>query len=221
MRTIVFVDLNKIDGQTKFKKGISIEPTNQLTDETILVPDEAINVFIPSSSKLENASVSVNVYFELEQYPFFHKVKEKIKGPKGVLRFRRETRNEGSERLLASDLLVFSSLLGEPESVQVKRTKQEVNPYHIIVTVNFGGGTMAHLEYTFSSEIERIELEWSGIKNIIEFDSKEMNPIDPNSNTNPTLTFSVDSIFATAHKADQEFIETFEKYSQLISGGTK
>ena len=106
------------------------------------------------------------MYFDLENYPFYQKVKEMIgkeDKPKGVLRFRRMVKKDENQSLLAGDLYVLSSLLGEPQDVQVKQTDQSVTPAHTIIMMNFGGGTMAHIEYTVTNQ-ERIELEWSGIK---------------------------------------------------------
>src|SRR5690625_5845764 len=77
------------------------------------------------------------------------------------------------EALFASDLYILTELLGEPRDIKVRKTDAAVIPTHTIVMVNFGGGTMAHIEYTISNE-ERIEFEWSGTENIIEFDSEAM-----------------------------------------------
>ena len=46
--------------------------------------------------------------------------------------------------------------------------------------MNFGGGTMAHIEYTVAS---RRELSLNGVvlKHILEFDSEQMRPIQPGS----------------------------------------
>lgn len=230
MRNIVVADLNQIDFQTSFQRPKIIDSVNDLTEKegTFLINKSNMNeglkkegnLFIPSTL-LEQTYEGVQVYFELEQYPFFQKAKEMITDPKGVLRFRRKVRNEKSNGLPASDLFVLTSILGEPEDVQLKGTKQEVKPYHLIITVNFGSGTMAHLEYTFSDEDERIEFDWSGIQNIIEFDSKEMNPIDPKGYSRLPLLYSTDSILSAAHKADQNLIKRLIKYCGLLNGGVK
>ncbi|MFC4557970.1 hypothetical protein ACFO3D_07085 [Virgibacillus kekensis] len=231
MGNIVFADLENIDLRTTSLKVV--ESTDHLTDETVLLsssdtyPEAELNkghnVFVPSDL-LDNGSAAAGVYvfFDLEIYPFFQKVKENIQKqdkPKGVFRFRRIVGKDETTSLAVGDLFIIASLLGEPEAVKVKHTNHTVTPYHMIVTVNFGEGTMAHMEYTFGNDAERIELEWSGIKNIIEFNSQEMAPIDPSSNTNLPLAYSVDSILNTARNADSVLIKRLNKYCQLINGG--
>lgn len=225
MGNIVFARLDKIDYQATLRTIVDSVEQQAEQDETALlsisktkldaVLNENNNIFIPSTL-LDNAAEGVNVYFDLENYPFFKKIKEVIEKehkPKGVLRLRRIIGNDESKDLIAGDSHVLSSLLGEPQDVQVKHSKHTLSPYHVIVTVNFGGGTMAHMEYTFSDQDERIELEWSGIKTILEFDSETMNSIDS------SLTYSVDSIIDTAHTADQRLIKRLTNYRQLVHGG--
>ncbi|RDW22186.1 hypothetical protein CWR48_00310 [Oceanobacillus arenosus] len=228
MRKIVYKKLEKIDFATTTAKVTIVKSADQLTEgiETFLVDevnfDSVINdtdkVYIPSTL-LNVVNENLYVYYELEQYPFFKKIKEVIVNPKGVLRFRRTGIITENQRLIASDLVVFSAILGEPLTIQVKRTTPAVTPYHTIVTVNFGNGTMAHLEYTFSNDDEKIELEWSGIKQIIEFNSAEMNPFSLKNYTSLPLAYSVDSILATARKADQNVLNRLEEFTSLLSGG--
>ncbi|MBP1948427.1 hypothetical protein [Virgibacillus litoralis] len=226
MGNIVFARLDKIDYQATLRTIVDSVEQQAKQDETALlslsktkldaVLNENNNIFIPSTL-LDNAAEGVNVYFDLENYPFFQKIKEVIEKenkPKGVFRLRRIIGNGESKELIAGDLYVLSSLLGETQDIQVKHTNQTVSPCHVIVTVNFGGGTMAHLEYTFSEQDESIELEWSGIKTILEFNSETMNPTDP------SLVYSVDSIIDTAHPADQSLIKRLNNFSQLVNGGT-
>ncbi|MFC4025080.1 hypothetical protein ACFOUV_14895 [Oceanobacillus longus] len=234
MRTILFTKLNKIDSDTTTKKINFVESADQLTkeNEIFIVDDNEANieafmdetdqVYIPFKL-LDRATAkgNVHVYFELEQYPFFQKIKDAITVPKGVLHFKRTISTAESTQLIASDLIVFSAILGEPVDVKVKQTNPTVAPHHQIVTVNFGEGTMAHLEYTIGKADEKIELEWSGIKQIIEFDSEEMKPLVPGGYTSLPLTFSVDSILTTAVKADEKLLERLQKFTQLITGGAK
>ena len=77
---------------------------------------------------------------------------------------------------------------------------------------------MAHIEYTIHHQ-ERVELEWSGIKNIIEFDSDEIKSAQPGSKTTLPLAFSVDSILATGHQVNQHIIGRLAHFEKLISGG--
>ncbi|SDQ15762.1 hypothetical protein [Virgibacillus salinus] len=225
MGNIVFARLDKIDYQATLRTIVDSVERQAEQDETALlslsktkldaVLHENNNIFIPSTL-LDNAAEGVNVYFDLENYTFFQKIKEVIEKenkPKGVFRLRRINGNDESKELIAGDLYVLSSLLGETQDIQVKHTNQTVSPYHLIVTVNFGGGTMAHLEYTFSDQDESIELEWSGIKTILEFNSETMNPTDP------SLVYSVDSIIESAHTADQGLIKRLNNFSQLVNGG--
>ncbi|AXI10547.1 hypothetical protein CV093_18370 [Oceanobacillus sp. 143] len=230
MRTIIFTKLDKIDFTTSTINATIVESTDQLIEENgvFLLEDTEINafsndtdkVFIPSTL-MEATNENVHVYFELEQYPFFQKAKEVIANPKGVLRFRRMLPVIQAERLIASDLVVFSELLGEPLDVQVKQTNPIVKPNHTIVTAKFDNGTMAHMEYTVSdlNKEEQIEFEWSGIKQIIEFNSEEMKPIHPRRYTKLPLTYSVDSILATARKANQDLLNRLEKFTLVLSGG--
>ncbi|MFI8687564.1 hypothetical protein [Rossellomorea sp. NPDC077527] len=165
---------------------------------------------------------NVSVYFDLELYPFFQSIKEAMlsaEKPQGVLRMRRKMLEEEDESIITGDVYVLSALLGEPAEAMVKRTKREVRPSHVILTVDFGGGTMAHLEYTFASEGEGIELEWSGIKRIIEFDSGEMTPITPDGYTALPLSYSVDAILSGSHSADEELRQSLNKYRTLLNGG--
>ncbi len=180
-------------------------------------------LFIPSRMVDDCKDVSnVSVYFDLELYPFFRKIKEAVfsdKKPRGVLRMRRKVLEEEGESVMSADLYVFSMVLGEPSEAMVKKTKREVRPSHVIVTVDFGGGTMGHLEYTFACEGEGIEFEWSGIKRIIEFDSGEMTPIQPSGFTALPLSYSVDDILSGAHPMDEGLIQSLEKYRSLLNGG--
>ena len=109
-------------------------------------------------------------------------------------------------------------MLGEPQDIQVKQTAQTVIPAHTIILMDFGGGTMAHIEYTVAKQ-ERIELEWSGIKTILEFDSDQMRPIQQGSKASLPLAYSVDAILASAQKVDQELVNRLNYFSNLINGG--
>lgn len=231
MGNIVFARLDKIDYQATLRTIVDSVERQTEQNETVLLssrdtkPDAVLNennnLFIPSTM-LDNTVEGANVYFDLESYPFFRKIKEVIQNeikPQGVFRLRRIIQNDETKKLIAGDLYVLSSLLGETQDIQVKHTNHTVTPYHVIVTINFGGGTMAHMEYTFSDQDERIELEWSGIKTIIEFDSETMNPIDPKGNTTLPLAYSIDSIIGTAHVADQSLIKRLINLSQIVNGG--
>jgi hypothetical protein len=200
MRTIVYTDSQKINNtmsKGKINNGVD-------------------KIYIPSTLLGSNID-NVNVFFELEQYPFFQKVKETITDKKGVLRFKRIIGKKDIEKLVASDLYVFSSILGEPQTIQAKCSDRSKEPYHIIVTINYKEEAMAHLEYTVCESEEQIELEWSGIKQIIEFNSEEMNPFQPKKYA--TLSYTLDSIILNARKVDQELVNQLLDYEQLIFGG--
>ena len=109
-------------------------------------------------------------------------------------------------------------LLGDPKDVQIKQTDQSLTFAHTIIMMNFGGGTMAHIEYTVTDQ-EQIELEWSGIKNIIEFDSEEVGVIQSGTKGISTLVYTVDAILATAHQLDQTLVDRLNHFNKLIKGG--
>lgn len=229
MRTIIFTNLDKVDRYSTTANIDIVETVDEMKNKNgLFVMDEANfnfnametdEVCIPSIFLKEGANPNVYVYFELEQFPFFQKVKESIAKGKGVLRFKRTTDKTRDDKLMASDLLVFASLLGEPQDLRVKRTNQDTTPYHVILMVNFGNGRMAHLEYTFSDMKEVIELEWSGIKQIIEFNSDEMKPLNPKSCTSLPLAYSADSILNNAKKVDQKLVNRMQNFIGMISGG--
>ena len=181
---IVFASLEKLDFRNTFENVSVIESVEQLKNTTNedttyvlavseeqlkVVGDSGNEVYIPSTElTADHQSLGWHVYFDLENYPFYQKVKEMIgkeDKPKGVFRFRRMVKQYENKSLLTGDLYVLSSLLGEPQRIQVKQTDQSVIPAHTIILMDFGGGTMAHIEYTVTKQ-ERIELEWSGIKTI-------------------------------------------------------
>lgn len=237
MSHVVLANKDKFNTEKKLNEVKFVNSVNQITEDGItyvlnsteidtqLHQNQNNNLFIPSTL-LEEVEVSegLKLYFDLEQYPFFQKVKEFItnqQNPKGILRYRRKINKSEGASLIVSDVYVLVSLLGKAQDIHVKRTDAAVIPYHLIVTVNFGEGTMAHLEFTMSNDNELIEFEWSGVKNIIEFSSKEMIPIHPHSSSSLPLYYNVDSILTSAHKVDQDLVDRLEYYSELINGGTK
>ncbi|WP_066190628.1 hypothetical protein [Gracilibacillus timonensis] len=189
------------------------------------VGEEGKDIYI-SSSLLAMAGErnNVHVYFELECYPFFDKVRnligQQVK-PKGVLRYRRKTKKDINESLLIEDMAVICSFFGDTEHVFTKRSKQK-HPYHVIITLNFGGGTMAHVEYTVTNK-DQIELEWSGVGRILEFDSDEMNPFMSNGSNIEALSLGLNTktILDRSYFVDVELLETLDKYCKLIKAGDK
>lgn len=239
MAKIVLGKLEQLDFRTTLEKVHVIESVGGLTvtkGESYVLEHtdhhaEAVrnaehSVYLPVSALTTgDKNQDVKVYFDLENYPFYQKAQEMIRQeakPKGVFRFRRTLKQAVNESIIAEDLYVLSSLLGEPEDVQVSQSNQSVLPIHIILMINFGGGTMAHMEYTFTqTDQERIEFEWSGVKNIIEFDSEALKPIQPDHHRNLALIYPVDSILNTAHQVDQELIDRLDHFKKLINGGAK
>ncbi|MBO0588128.1 hypothetical protein [Sporosarcina sp. E16_8] len=234
---IVFASIEKLDFRNAFENLTLVESIEQLgnsanedttyvlaavEDQLKAVEDSGHEIYIPSTGlTADNQSLGWHVYFDLENYPFYQKVKEVIgkeDKPKGVFRFRRIVNQYANNLLLTGDLYVLSSLLGELQGIQVKQTNQIMIPEHTIVLMDFGGGTMAHIEYTVAEQ-ERIELEWSGIKTIIEFDSDQMRPIQQGSRTSSQISYSVDAILASAQKVDQELVTRLKYFSNLINGG--
>lgn len=234
MSKVILGNLAAIDFLTTTEVHEVVENANQLpTDKTAVlearvenlaaVIDESKEVYIPATLLTEeNAKKdNVHVYFDLENYPFYQTAKGVIQQEskaKGVFRFRRTVKNQNNESLFASDLMVLSAIFGEAEKVTVRKTNAEITPSHTILMLNFGGGTMAHIEYTVSDH-ERIELEWSGIKNIIEFDSNEMRPILPAEKTNLPLTYTIDTVLAHAQKTSESLYDQLKGYEEIIAGG--
>lgn len=234
---IVFASLEKLDLHNTVGNVSLLESVEQLNNTTngdttyvLAVSEERMKaegisgneVYIPFTELDDDQQrLGSHVYFDLECYPFYQKVKELIgkeDKPKGVLRYRRMVNQYDNKTVLTGDLYVLSSLLGAPLDIQVKQTDQTVIPAHTIILMDFGGGTMAHVEYTVT-ERERIELEWSGIKTIIEFDSEQMRQIQQVTKTSLPLDYSVDAILASGQKIDQELVNRLNYFSNLITGG--
>lgn len=183
---------------------------------------EADHVFIPVELVEEYKGKHAKVYFDLELYPFFQRMKEVFAGngdPRGVLRLRRTLPETGSDTDICADLFVLSAVAGEPERIHITATNRRKVPRHVILTLSFAEGKMAHLEYTFGGTDERIELEWSGIKRIAEFDSEEMTPVKPSGSTSLLLQYSVEDILEKSRIADEAFYEKLETCKKLVKGG--
>lgn len=234
---IILGDLNKIDSRFSIKK---VTVSNSL-DEIQEYIDENISYVIAATAKNVNGAINKDanvympyslynnnflnsktcIYFELEILPFFRSFTETIKkevNPRGVFRYRRITQEVNILSMIVGELFVFSSLFGEPEDIHIKRTDPSIIPSHIIIMINFGGGTMAHIEYTAGNQ-EKIELEWSGIKNIIEFDSEQMKPVHPSDRTLLPLTYSVDDIVSLAKVIDEKILSRLDYFQKLMDRG--
>ena len=74
---------------------------------------------------------------------------------------------------------------------------------------------MAHIEFTLGTK-GRIELEWSATNSILEFDSDQLRSIQPGGSV---MSYSVDSILATAHSVNFELINQLNQLTELLSGG--
>ncbi|MEL3970878.1 hypothetical protein AAEO50_01185 [Rossellomorea oryzaecorticis] len=220
MRNAVIARLNKIDRSSVSDGTVLLSPEEWRVKSAEVKPD---NLFIPLESAGDYIGKgNVNVYFDLELYPFFQRIKEVILADmdsKGVLRLRRTVPKNGSESALYGDLFVLSAIAGEPEDIHVRSTNREIFPYHIIVTIRFSGGKMAHAEYTLGAGEERIEIEWSGIKTIAEFDSEEMTPIKPGGHSLLPLVYGVGDILEKSRSADEAFYEQLDTYKSLLRGG--
>ena len=182
------------------------------------------NIYLPYSLLMEkHRNEQVFVYFELEALSFFQSFTQIVKNetnPRGVFRFRRTINRENNQPLIAGELYVFSTLFGVPKDIHIKKTDSSKAPRHIIIMINFGDGTIAHIEYTVGDQ-EKIELEWSGIKNIIEFDSDQMKPVIPNDKTLLPLTYSVDAILSSAKVIDDKMIIQLDDFQKLLDGGAQ
>ena len=171
--------------------------------------------FIPSSLlKYVNEDSNAKVYFDLECHSFFQKMKEVIeKGSKtnGVFRSRRMIKEDNLE-VMADDLYVLSLLFGEPKDKHIKRSKRN-DTSHIILMIRFDSGVMAHVEFTVANA-ERIEMEWSGMRQIVEFDSDELK-----GHLLP-LQHETKILLASAKRINAEVIDKVRFYKNLIAGGT-
>lgn len=238
MGKIVLGSIDKFDFRTSLENIKILASCEQLPEESEkevifvapytsenlhLAKNRANQVYIPAEKlTVENKSIKgLHTYFDLETYPFYQKVRvilEQEDNPKGVFRFRRMTSKRSGNGLISNDLYILSALLGTPQDIKIRQTDSKITPIHSIITVNFGGGKMAHVEYTMTNQ-ERIELEWSGIKNIIEFDSNEMRPMQPENESKLPLTYSINSVVCLAHKVDDNLINRLKCFEDLISGG--
>jgi hypothetical protein len=220
MGNVVIARLDKIDSSSVSDDTLLLSPEEWRVRSAEVKPD---HLFIPLESAGDYiGNKNMNVYFDLELYPFFQRIKEVISADgdaKGVLRLRRTLPKNGSESDVYGDLFVLSAIAGELEAIHVRSTNREIIPQHIILTIHFSGGKMAHAEYTFGEGEERIEVEWSGIKTIAEFDSEEMTPIKPNGHTRLPLVYCVDYILEKSRRADGAFYEQLETYKTLLRGG--
>ncbi|WP_217586535.1 hypothetical protein [Lentibacillus saliphilus] len=188
-----------------------------LEDERLLLPAAQLD--------LEKLTIGQRVYFDLEVYPFFQKIKDVMmtdNDRKGVCRLRRVIPDGIHHSWITTDLYVLSQVLGTPESVWIKRTDRDLDPYHVIATVNFGGGTMAHLDYTFSQKADKhLALEWSGMHTIVEFDSSATNPVYPAVSSIRPLAYSVDQLLDCAHEVDAAMLKTLTALHTDITGGDR
>jgi hypothetical protein len=187
------------------------------------IGENADNLFIPIDLAEDFiGETNVNVYFDLELYPFFQRMKDVITADgksQGVLRLRRILSKHDHEAVMYGDLFVLSSIAGKVEEIKVLSTDRGTVPYHVIITTRFSRGKMAHLEYTFDEGAERIEFEWSGIQTIAEFDSDEMTPIKPTGLTSLPLVYYAEDILEKSHPADGAFHEQLDRYKTLVKGG--
>ncbi|GAQ16943.1 hypothetical protein OPHB3_0867 [Oceanobacillus picturae] len=216
MRKVLIAEAYKMNTDYTGAKGLKVFQTLQdiQKEDVIYIPSRLL-------SEVKHRH-NVFVYFELECFPFFQKAKELIgtnSKPKGVLRYRRITKKDHNEALLIEDVVSISLVLGKPKHVFIKRSKQK-HPYHVIVTLDFGGGTMAHIEYTLADR-ERIELDWSGIEQIIEFNSEEMNPIliDDTLADGFSLRMEPEVAIRRSRPANQELFTLLDEYRELLRGG--
>jgi hypothetical protein len=220
MRKAVIGTLDKIDRSSVSEGTVLLSREEERVKSAEVRAD---HLFIPMELAGDYIGKrNVNVYFDLELYPFFQRIKEVISADgdsKGVLRLRRTLAKNGCYSDIYGDLFVMSAIAGEPEAIHVRSTNREMIPHHIILTIRFSSGKMAHAEYTFMEGEERIEFEWSGIKTIAEFDSEEMTPIKPNGHTRLPLVYCVDDILEKSRKADGAFYEQLETYKTLLRGG--
>lgn len=234
---IILGDLSKIDIRLPLEKVSITNSLNEIQEDVnegvtyvVAANYENVNAVINKKGNIYLPHNLFNLnclnnetygYFELEVLPFFRTFTEIFKkevNPRGVFRYRRTIHEDSFLSTIVGDLYVITSLLGEPEDIHIKHSNLSLMPRHSIIMVNFGGGTMAHIEYTADDQ-EKIELEWSGIKHIIEFDSDQMKPVFPNDRTLLPLTYTVDAIVSTAKVIDEKVIARLDRFQKLMDGG--
>ncbi|WP_026907220.1 hypothetical protein [Paucisalibacillus globulus] len=223
MGNIVYANVGKVVGNVEV-----VDSFERVRDRTVLFDLEKIDfvggqgdhrIYIPATMIGSVQGENVFVYHELGLYPFFQKAKKIILEsgvPKGVFRLRRIIESKKNRSVIASDLVVLSTVFGEPERIVIKHSPMEMQPAHVIVMISFNGGTMAHVDYTFTGK-EYIELEWSGIGQIIEFNSAEMNPMNLVVNLPLTLQYHVESILETSMNQNSVW-KDFQRFQQLVGG---
>ncbi|MEG9295873.1 hypothetical protein V6B33_05385 [Mangrovibacillus sp. Mu-81] len=220
MKNAVIGRLGKIKRSSVSEEIILLSPEDERVKS---IEENTDNLFIPIDLAGDFiGKKNVKVYFDLELYPFFQSMKDVITTDgksKGVLRLRRTLSGHDRESVMVGDLFVLSSVAGEAEEIKVLSTDRGTIPYHVILTIRFSGGKMAHLEYTFGEGAERIEFEWSGIQTIAEFDSDEMNPITPIGITSLPLVYYAEDILEKSYTADVAFHEQLERYKTVVKGG--
>ncbi|WP_060678222.1 hypothetical protein [Virgibacillus halodenitrificans] len=183
---------------------------------------EGYDVYVPSSLITDDYCGSYNnlyTYFELENYPFFKKLKDVIKkdeNKKGVFRFRRKV-SEKEQKTISSDLYVLNFVFGDIENVEFAHSDRGYEPFHVILLVHYINGTFAHLEYTFTDE-DSIEFDWSGLKRIIEFDGNEMNPVKTNDQSSSLMLYT-DTILSTACQVNEELMTKLNSFKRLVDEG--
>lgn len=206
--------------------------TDSQNDYTLLSPDETklqkflqgdyeYPIYVSSEylSRFINLE-NVRIFFELQASAFYQKwlgLMENDFNKKGVLRIRRKSRETDFISKLRDDIFVLSQLFGPAISIHVNQSSKGVTLVHLIGLVKFESGAIAHLEYTTSLE-ETITFDWSGNKQIVEFNSTEMNPIEPSLENNP-LQYSVENIVACAFSLDHELKERLSSLEKRLRAG--
>lgn len=201
--------------------GYNYWMANRSVQKCVELAKQGHQMYLPAETVWSNHEIfGCYVYFELECLPFYKRAKEMIEQgdqPSGVFRYRRQVNTEDHLAYMTCDLYVLSRLFGTPLDTHVKQTKAGVYPAHTIVTIDFGNGRIAHLEFT-ESEQKQIELEWSGIGKIIEFNSEEMVSLSTETNS---LTIPVQNIFKHAQIVDQELLDQLKGIEHLLTGGVQ
>ncbi|GIO26989.1 hypothetical protein [Ornithinibacillus bavariensis] len=225
MKNVVFAKWNRIAASSK---TAGVVDSLSLDGKEIVVLDvdklslsglEKYDVYVPATVIDTIQGNNVKAYHELLQYPFFQRTKETIleEGtPKGVFRLRRMVDSVKNNAVILSDLCVLASMFGETEKVVIRHSRLGVVPAHVIVLIRYVCGTMAQIDYTFSDK-EFVELEWSGIRKIIEFHSEEVNPVKPSLYHPITLQYDIKSILESSKRLDLVW-EEFQRYRSLVGG---
>ncbi|GEN56158.1 hypothetical protein GCM10012290_06880 [Halolactibacillus alkaliphilus] len=214
----IFVNQKKIDDRSLHSnsslKIISLE--EELQDklskkDTLYVPYE----------KYKQEFDNVKVYTDLESYAFFDKLSGVItqrQDKRGVLRLGRKIGGDFDKTILVDDLIALSGLFGKISFVKINHSQRNIKPMHVSIILRFMDGVLANLDYTFNQK-EDIFIEWSGINEIIEYDSAKIQSFKRFDDKASSLYYDVNMIVKNAYEPDQDWMKLSTNCLSIIEEG--